>query len=963
MNIELLHFITSNLSIMFMMILFYYAIVRCENKNKIIYQIVSSLLMTGVLVATYINTYSLEGDMAISCKTIFLLVMSMFLSPAVMIEIFILSTLIKYTFISGWTISSETGPIIVILIGQLYYHIKKKTNIKLSLFNTLLIVLIAHSITIKSQITIQSDNHYTVQVHTLLLAIITIIYSLVSTFLLYLMQQQEKILSIETEILSSNSQLLNSEQQLRASEQQLQASNQQLQASNQQLHASETELERLARLPAENPCPVMRISKAGEVTYANKAAETLIQNINTATVLKDYAEQSLISGKTIRYEIDQNDNSYSILVVPFAENKYVNLYGTDITARKQVEDKLAKSEQLLKESSKIAKIGGWGFDVENGIGEWTEQTAIIHDLEPTQSASEQEGLAFFTGIHREKIEKAIAHTIATGEGYDLELEITTAKGVRKWVRTVGEATMENGVVVRLSGFMQDITELKNAADSLALSREKYEYLIQHINSAIICWDSQGIITFVNEYTQKMFGYSKDEMLGRHLVGTIAPGIDTTGVNISDLVNNIIKHPEQHVHVESENMHKDGHRIWIRWNNRAVFDVNGNIEEMLSVGTDITEQKIVQDMIQDYNKKLEQEVDARTEELAEKNELLTQEINVRLNAEKELKETQSQLVESEKMVTIGRLAAGVAHELNTPLGAIGSTNTTLNINFTNLLKECDYFSVHFNKYHDQIYSLIERLFATESIIGPTRLRRQKKQEIADKVISSGFDNAEAVSSFLVESNILDDYEQYLEMLTSDMSELIIERINKIATIIQGMRVIDSAINQSSRIVFALREYARASNSSKPVKANIKSTIETAIVLYGNKIKHGIDLKFECEELPEIMCVPNELCQVWTNLIHNAVQAMEGKGELEIKSIMQDNGIRVTIKDSGSGIPEDIISKIFDPMFTTKPAGYGTGLGLDISKRIIERHKGTISVESEAGKGATFTVWLPISETVD
>ena len=128
------------------------------------------------------------------------------------------------------------------------------------------------------------------------------------------------------------------------------------------------------------------------------------------------------------------------------------------------------------------------------------------------------------------------------------------------------------------------------------------------------------------------------------------------------------------------------------------------------------------------------------------------------------------------------------------------------------------------------------------------------------------------------------------------------------------------------------------------------------LYRNQLKHGVEVIRSYETLP-ISCYPDELIQVWTNLIHNAVQAMQGKGRLEIRAFESEGRAIVQVTDSGSGIPADIQEKIFEPFFTTKPAGEGSGLGLDIVRNIIEKHSGKIEVESVPGK-TTFTVLIPI-----
>ena len=162
----------------------------------------------------------------------------------------------------------------------------------------------------------------------------------------------------------------------------------------------------------------------------------------------------------------------------------------------------------------------------------------------------------------------------------------------------------------------------------------------------------------------------------------------------------------------------------------------------------------------------------------------------------------------------------------------------------------------------------------------------------------------------------------------------------------------------KVVFALKNYGHYDSTDSKIESQIPEGIETVLTLYQNHLKRGIEIIRSYEEnLPAISCYPDELNQVWTNLIHNALQAMDGKGKLVISVSQEENEIIVKVTDSGCGIPESIRSKIFEPFFTTKPAGEGSGLGLDIVKKIIDKHQGSVQVESQPGQ-TTFSVKLPI-----
>ena len=170
----------------------------------------------------------------------------------------------------------------------------------------------------------------------------------------------------------------------------------------------------------------------------------------------------------------------------------------------------------------------------------------------------------------------------------------------------------------------------------------------------------------------------------------------------------------------------------------------------------------------------------------------------------------------------------------------------------------------------------------------------------------------------------------------------------------------AVKRASKIIFALKTFARYDHSDEKTIASLSEGIETVLTLYHNQIKQGIELIKEYADLKPIKCYPDELNQVWTNILHNALQAMDHKGVIRISISQQNNYAIVAITDNGQGIPAELQAKIFTPFFTTKSAGEGSGLGLDIVKKIIDRHDGKIEVDSKVGKGTTFSIWLPMQQ---
>lgn len=251
------------------------------------------------------------------------------------------------------------------------------------------------------------------------------------------------------------------------------------------------------------------------------------------------------------------------------------------------------------------------------------------------------------------------------------------------------------------------------------------------------------------------------------------------------------------------------------------------------------------------------------ELYEKNTRTVKELKAALQ---ELKETQVQLINSEKMASLGQLVAGVAHEINTPVASIKSNNAI-------------------------IRKIIQKL---------------DKNELSDTL----------------------------------------EEINNLDA---------EAINRINNIVVSLKKFVRL-DEAELQEADINSEIDLTLDLIRHETKNRIQIIRNYGNLPPVKCYPNMLNQVFTNILINACQAIEGEGTIDITTFAHEKDITIKIKDSGAGIPKEQIDKIFTAGFTTKGVGVGTGLGLAICAKIIEKHEGKITVNSEVGKGTCFTITI-------
>jgi two-component system NtrC family sensor kinase len=302
-------------------------------------------------------------------------------------------------------------------------------------------------------------------------------------------------------------------------------------------------------------------------------------------------------------------------------------------------------------------------------------------------------------------------------------------------------------------------------------------------------------------------------------------------------------------------------------------------------------------LNDANENLEERVNRRTSKILEQNNKLA-------TAIEEVRQTQKQLIQSEKMASIGQLAAGVAHEINNPVAFVKSNLSTL--------------VQYIKTYHELI---------------------KKQQEMINSIdIKSDPDIKEKIRQM---NEYIEDND--IEFINEDIITLVkesIEGTHRVSEIVQGLKV-----------------YSRASDDVMQ-ECDINQCLKDTLKMLANELKYACELVTHWEDLPLYRGNKGNLSQVFTNLIVNAVQSMVEVGTLTINTALADEKIIVTITDTGKGIKKETMSKLFDPFFTTKAVGVGTGLGLSISQGIINDHQGKILVESEIGKGAMFTIILPL-----
>lgn len=330
-----------------------------------------------------------------------------------------------------------------------------------------------------------------------------------------------------------------------------------------------------------------------------------------------------------------------------------------------------------------------------------------------------------------------------------------------------------------------------------------------------------------------------------------------------------------------------------------------------------------------------------------------------SALQELKATQYQLIISEKMAALGQLVANVGHEINTPVGAIKSSATSMVKTLRPFIKELPGLMKSMEAEHAELlHELLIQASSNETSLS-TREERAYRRELEERFTKLGVEDADEVARSLVEMQLVEDIDKFAMLFGLKQGKAILEMVKHVAQLRSALININMAAEKTTKIIIALKSYSYVSKDDRFEPVMLDQSIQSILTIYHNLLKHGIQVIKNYQEVPPIPAIPDQLGQVWANIIHNAIQAMKGSGTLTISIALEDPYVHVRIADSGAGIPPENINRIFEPFFTTKEHGEGSGLGLDICRRIVERHRGKIDVESKPGD-TSFSVYLPLEQ---
>lgn len=573
-------------------------------------------------------------------------------------------------------------------------------------------------------------------------------------------------------------------------------------------------------------------------------------------------------------------------------------------ARKQADAALQESEGRFRSMADCAPVMIWMTDRLDGRDYCNEAL-----LKFTGRQAGQADEAVMTGwtklIHPDDLNSALCRIRAVAEhmeGADLQFRMQNAAADYRWLSVqIRPRVSSDQVFLGLIGSAVDITDLKEAEAmqrefsdklqaqvdlrtqellrSLQAVRDNEETIRTITNAAqdaVIMLDASGEVSFWNPAASRIFGWSLDEVLCVPLESFLIP------VRFHDAHRAAYQRFQAGQHgamlggtAELMALTKQGVEIPVELSLSATT-LRGELHAV-GVLRDITERKAVQ-------------------------ATLTQRLSELQALNRRLEEAQNQLLQSEKMASIGQLAAGVAHEINNPISFVNSNLGTL------------------RTYAQQMLELIVEYQLAE----PTMTDAQRLSRI---------------------SALKDKLD--LDFVRDDLPALLTES--------------EDGLKRVKKIVQDLKDFSHV-NESEWLAADINAGIDATLNVVWNEIKYKATVNKHYGELPPVECLASQLNQVFMNMLVNAVQAIEKQGTITITTACEGEWVWIEVRDTGKGMTPEVQKRIFEPFFTTKPVGKGTGLGLSLSFSIVQKHQGRIEVQSVPREGSRFKVWVPVKRVM-
>ena len=590
---------------------------------------------------------------------------------------------------------------------------------------------------------------------------------------------------------------------------------------------------------------------------------------------------------------------------------------------------LQSAQQKLVEAQKVARIGNYSFDFNSYTWESSETLNDIYGIDENFEKNLDSWSSIVVPEQRMEMINYFREVVSEKKRFEKDYKIVRKKdGEVRWVSGLGELKFDkNGNPVSIAGTIQDITERKKIEEEI----NRLSLVARYTSNCVVITDPQRKIQWVNDSLVKLSGYSFEEIVGNNpRMFQFEKTNRETVAYIREELNQ-----ERSVNAELLNRGKHGNEYWLELNIVPIIGDDGVLTGYIAVENDITERKNASEALQ----KSEQELKVINETLEQK---------VLENTKKNLDLSKS-IVEQEKLATIGEISAGIAHDLNTPLGAIKVGTESVQFTFETIMRDLvSKCSVE----QKEMALQFSKNRKVEVFIGGLQLLRERKEMVAtlEAIYGNDFPDLQMVAELLVKCRIQPKESDIIKTILAWKNPVdVLELFYNVQIICSLLETIKTSVDKASKVVKDIRSFIKTETSADRTRVNLRENIFTVLSIFNYELKRNIQLQFEVNENICIDGYDIKLFQLWSNLIKNAIEAMEEHPERKIfiRSALRDNEVDIIVENTGPEISEEIIEKIFKKFFTTKHKKNGTGLGLSIVKNIVDEHGAKISVTSANG----------------
>lgn len=714
---------------------------------------------------------------------------------------------------------------------------------------------------------------------------------------------------------------------------------------NIELKQAQKEIGKLSKFPSENPNPILRLSKSLDVVYTNLASQKkfnsdfgIKDDLLSDKSLRTHLKKAIKSNKPETYFENRNNRYYSLTLIYVKEFEYINIYASNITnfikkvnQNEQILIRLKDEIQSQKEFYEFIlnnlpadvavfdKQHKYIFINPKGIKDKKVRDFMIgkDDFE----YAKLRGIPEDKAIKRRKVFNSIIRKKTFLNWTD---EFLDKNGQREVVhRTMGPLFDDKGKIRYVIGYGTDITKRVVAEEE----NIKLSLVAKNTNNGVLMLNKDRKIIWANNAMLRRSGYKMNEISGKtSSYFSFEESSNKTLLKVQRAMDN-----QKKVSVELLQKSKSGKKYWVDLNVQPLYDNDKKISGYMFVEFDITDRIEHEQTIQNLNVNLERLVQEKTTK------------NIELS---------NSLRDQEKMVTIGELAAGVAHDLNTPLGAIRSGVENIKYTLNNLFNEkillcsSEEFGFALKYAEGNKFDLY---------IGGMQLRKETSvftDFLLAKYPDQPKDEVYDLSALFVKNRISSSEKKTInDIVNSNNARHILNLLYDIQIIFSFVDTIKSSGERASLVVQDLRSFIREKKNTKEGLVNLHDNIKTVLNIFNYNIKNLIELNFDVNKNILVNGYDVRLFQLWSNLIKNSIECMEdmtGLKKLNVYSKNFNKTVSIIVENNGPIIPNDQIDKIFQKFYTTKGKRNGSGLGLSIVKNVLEEHNAKILVKSNERK---------------